>query len=320
MRFLPFFLSLSLLGQTPTPPPKVPCRIGTYMAPLRAGLVIIGLGKASPAEIAGVKVGDVIVGVDSFQQPNGLALNAYMSGMAAIKGCSGTWDLKILRDGQSISLEVPLLEYQDPLETAPFISPTPLENNNSGWFTPIDPASYDDALQRAKQLKKVVGDVIFDDHDFKGEAAKGFWTEFLVGKSIKKPKVILRFYSPKMALVDELYRKTSSFDEISKDEIISRYSKMDLVCVIPDVSGGRETFLNQAVGRNSSLQRTAVIRTVIRDGDKIVRPIGVTNNKVWFPLSAFPKDHPFELVIVDIEGAQAIFNVDPKKFASKGIF
>lgn len=322
MAILPLVPLIPLLLGLQTPPttaPKPPCRIGAYFAPIQAGLVVSGVGIGSPAEKAGLKAGDVIIGVDSFQSPNGVAINAFMTGMVALKGCGSEWSFQLVRDGQKMQLIVPINEYLDPLEVAPFIAPHPVETKGTGCFSTVDDVAFQEVLTRIAGWDKVAGEAIYDYANFKGEYAKGFWSELLIGKQIKKPNVYLRFYTPKMALADELYKKKSTFEDFTKEEILRKYGKMNLFYVLPDVSGSRDRFVNDIVRIRGSLQGTGVVRVVIKDGDKIIRPMASSYGKFWFTLDSLPKDHPVQMIVVDFEGAQAIFAVDPKKLSSKGI-
>jgi len=296
------------------------CKMGVAFAPLPKALAVVAVGKGSPAEKAGLKIGDIIVGADAFATPSGPGLSMYISTMSnsMMKGCGSSWKFAVNRNGTKTDIDVPLEEYTDPLDETPYFSKE-VTIVDQGLIRPVDANSFDTAVTQSKSMKKPSGPILYDYTNFKGEGTRGFLSELLIGTKIKKPEVRLYFSTPKSLLQDDVFKRLSTFEDLDRTALLASYGRMNLFLVIPDVTGNLERTVSGAVGSRMSQQNTAVIRVVIKDGEKIIRPVGQNTEGFWFPMNAIPADHSVDMIVVDIEGAQAIFEITANRLRSKGI-
>lgn len=313
-------IQLALLVASPLISSSPKCKMGFANVPLPKALVVVAVGKGSPAEKAGLKVGDMILGADTFTTPSGPGLSMYIRTMSGtmLKGCGSSWKFAVDRSGTKIDIDVPLEEYIDPLDEIPFFSK---ETNLVGptLIKPVDGDTIDKMITESKHMKKPIGPRLYDYTNFKGEGARGVWTELFLGTKVKKPEVHLYFSTPKTVLQDDVFKRISTFEDIDKSAILASYGKMNLIQIIPDVTGDVERMISGAVGSRMAQQNTAVIRVVIKDGENIIRPVGQNIDGFWFPMNAIPADHSVDLIVVDFEGAQATFEITAKRLRSKGI-
>lgn len=296
------------------------CKMGIAFAPLPKALAVVAIGKGSPAEKAGLKVGDIIIGADTFSTPSGPGLSMYISAMSGtmMKGCGSSWKLAVNRNGTKMDIDVSLEEYIDPLDESPYFSKE-MTIDVPGLIKPVDSSTLDGAIAESKNMKKPSGPRLYDYTNFKGEGARGMMSELFLGTKVKKPEVRLYISTPKTVLQDDVFKRISTFEDLDKSAILASYGKMNMIRVIPDVTGDVERTISGAVGSRMAQQNTAVIRVVIKDGEKIIRPVGQNTEGFWFPLNAIPADRPVELIVVDFEGAQATFEITAKRLRSKGI-
>jgi hypothetical protein len=296
------------------------CKMGIAFAPLPKALAVVAVGKGSPAEKAGLKVGDIIIGADTFSTPSGPGLSIYISSMSGtmMKGCGSSCKLAVNRNGTKMDVDVFLEEYIDPLDESPYFSKE-TTIDVPGLIKPVDSSTLDGAITESKNMKKPSGPRLYDYTNFKGEGARGMMSELFLGTKVKKPEVRLYFATPKTVLQDDVFKRISTFEDLDKSALLASHGKMNMIRVIPDVTGDVERTISGAVGSRMAQQNTAIIRVVIKDGEKIIRPVGQNTEGFWFPMNAIPADRPVDLIVVDFEGAQAIFEITAKRLRSKGI-
>lgn len=293
-----------------------PCAFGFRSVSTPAGLRIVTVGKGGPAEKAGLKPEDLLVHVDGMIETGsvskGQLIQSYISTMKAFRGCGSSWTFTVQRRAGTENITVQLEEYEDPADKVAWVTELgPLDYSGS-ILKPLAQSDLEQVKVDVKSMKKEQGLQLLAEKNFKGEAGRGFMTQLFLGTQIKKPEVFLYFRSPKMFLRDEIFRKTSSFDDFDEQTLLKEFASYNLFQLVPDTSGSIERAANNVAGVSSALQGAAVVRLVIKSGDKVIKPIAFNDQGYWFPLNALPNASSFEVIAVDVDGAQAEFSLEPK--------
>jgi len=290
------FSSLNFLAQGR---PGVDCGHGMLTAIGPAGPVVVAVGEGSPAEVAGIRAGDVILGVDGAAARNGVELAVQVNPDTQKRKCGDNMGFQIQSGGSAHSVKVTLAPYENPLTRTPFILRGVQETAADSLFAPILPEEWAALKAEAARMKKPSGPIEIGSEYQPSAVSPGGGVSLAPSDGHTSASL----YTPRLALVDHLIRQRIAGQASPSEDLLHAYAQANAFCV---------------TARPASL----VARVVLLRGERAIPPSAVSEGfpfRFWFPLDTVRSGELFSVAVTDTNGSTTVFKVTPKRLQKLGI-